>query len=145
MLATSCSVCGGEGANQYWSNTENGEDGSWYHLICLAKHRLGTEATTLRMPRSAARGYLAAMIDGEGHVRKDDGRTEIINNDLSVISACEQAARWLGIKTKVRVSCRKDGYMPTYAIALLGGAETRKKLLRLPIVCPYKRKHLGRK
>jgi hypothetical protein len=91
-----------------------------------------------------AEGYLAGMIDGEGHVRKDSGRCEISNNDIAIIAATKSAAEFLGFQASVRVASVKKGYAPTFSLTILGGAPARKKLLRLPIVSAGKRSALRR-
>lgn len=142
MIPTTCAICGGQGPAYYKSTVEDGSEGEWFHVTCIATGRPCEPQESLRMTRQVARGYLAAMIDGEGHVRKNDGRTEIINTDPVLISTSKAAAEILGIPCRVRLHGAKPGYVPSFALSLLGGLETRRKLLRLPIMSKVKRDNL---
>lgn len=144
MIPPTCTICGQHGPSYYKSTVDDGSEGQWFHVTCLALGRPSEPVESLRMTRSVARGYLAAMIDGEGHVRHDDGRTEIINTDPVLISTAKAAAEMLGIPCSVRVHGAKPGYVPSFALSLLGGLKTRQKLLRLPIMSAVKRNNLAK-
>lgn len=137
-----CSICGNQGAN-YFQGKEDEHIGTFAHIACLIAGSVGERTELKPWTRGKAQGYLAGMIDGEGHVRKDSGVCEIANNDISIIAATKEAAEFLGFQTSVRVAVNKQGYDPTFSLTLLGGKKTRRKLLRLPIVSHSKRQRLG--
>lgn len=144
MIPPSCAICGQHGPSYFQSTAEDGSAGEWFHITCLALGKPSEPTETLKFTRQTARGYLAAMIDGEGHVRKNSGHTEIINSDPRLISAAKAAAEALGIPCNVRLHGTRDGYLPTFAVSLLGGLATRRKLLKLPIMSQTKRENLAK-
>lgn len=83
-------------------------------------------------------GYLAAMIDGEGSVAiaRRDGRIKsryvcIVNTDESIIEACEEACRALGI-TFTR-SCRRERARPLFHVGIYGRANLERLLEVVPL------------
>jgi hypothetical protein len=141
MALPLCQICLAPGATQFIERAD-GAGIKAYHILCLANQNV-EEATRLNWTKPKAEGYLAGIIDGEGHVRRDSGRCEITNNDIGIIAATKTAAEFLDIPTSIRVTCQKKGYAPTFAVCFLGGRDTRKKLLKLPIVSETKRTNLA--
>lgn len=145
-LQTVCSLCGQIGATKFTSTQELSGEGVWNHVTCLVIQAASEAAQGLKWTKSGAKGYLAALIDGEGSVRKDCGRVEISNNDATVLGAAISAANYLGIETTLRVQNYGTvlGREPVFAVSLRGGKATRKKLLRMPIRSQKKRDLLGK-
>lgn len=141
MTVGTCSICSQPGAS-YFQPREDSHVGTFAHLACLMGQNATDNEPTWN--RNLARGYLAGMIDGEGHVRKDSGKCEVSNNDISIIAATKTAAEYLGFQTSVRVCNNKIGYAPTFSLSILGGKPARRKLLKLPIISRVKRDSLGR-
>lgn len=140
MPTPTCTECGQAGASKFIGDFTG--SGKFYHPQCLLDSILGSEETSFSWNKSSAKGYLAGMIDGEGHVRKDSGHTEVSNNDVAIIMATLSAARFLCIPSKARVCGSKKGYATTFAVSFTGGKETRKKLLELPISSRSKKARL---
>lgn len=130
-----CSVCGQDGATQYYSADKDADISAfaWFHVLCLAKNQVVQACEKLRWSKPSARGYLAGLIDGEGHIHRRTGHICIVNNDIHIIAAGKSAAEKLGIRTSITMGAQRPGYAPTYKLNLLGGRDTRKRLLRFPM------------
>lgn len=140
MTEFTCQICGGAGASKIVDYTSPPDgSGRIVHPLCLIQE-CGNSYEYLKIPftKSSARGYLAGIIDGEGHTRRDSGRTEICNNDIGIIARAKQAAEMLGITTSVRAYKTKPGYSTTFSLSLLGGKWTIHKLLSLPMASKLK-------
>lgn len=107
--------------------------------------------------RDAARWYLAALIDGEGHVgqRKHKGKKQgftrdvrVTNTDESIVSAAQDAMTMLGIQhhTYLRADRaeREDvfGSKPLYDVVVSHKNGLDIILAEVPLQCAYKREAL---
>ena len=130
-----CSVCGQEGATQFYCADKEADESqfAWFHVLCLAKEQVIGHCEKLKWNKASARGYLAGLIDGEGHVHRRTGHVCIVNNDIHIIAAGKSAAEKLGIQTSITMGANKPGYNPTYKLNLLGGRSLRRRLLRFPM------------
>ena len=105
--------------------------------------------TALFTSKDEARGYLAAMIDGEGHVafqkRTRAGRSSgynravsIFNTDYSLIEATVEACALLGIATRVRERTLPPPRKNVWVVSI-ATREALEALLDVPLRSPLKR------
>ena len=146
MSDMQCSICGSDGATLYYCSDKEADTSNfaWFHVLCLAKDQMIGHCEKLKMRKPVAKGYLAGLIDGEGHVHRRTGAVCIVNTDIGVLSAAKRAADCLGIPTSLTLGGQKPGYAPAFKLNLLGGKSTRQKLYRLPIASANKRDVLGK-
>lgn len=91
-----------------------------------------------------AAGYLAAMIDGEGHVQ--DGSTpkrrqiEIANTDPSIVEATQEACAMLGINLRTRWKRSKQPGRRPAAIMRIGAIDNLVRVDRLVPMCSLKKR-----
>jgi len=104
--------------------------------------------------RDLARGYLAAMIDGEGSVGNSLRRyskgyyrgVKIVNTDSNLIAATAKACDTLGITYTIRIveESRKAHWKPCHYLSIYGKANLERLLEEVPIQSKTKYDNLKR-
>lgn len=99
------------------------------------------------MTRGEAAAYLAAMIDGEGHISTDkEGRVKgigITNTDIDILDAIENSCSILNIKTTRSIkSFSPLQTKPGYVINIYGRENLERVAELVPIQSKVKKKKL---
>jgi hypothetical protein len=97
-----------------------------YLNLCYAIHMFSSE--------NEAKGYLAAIIDGEGHVsfRPTQGERRVIvtNTDLDILDAGIAACKKLGINARIKgprsATRQRPNCAPTYDLVISGQTALRQ-------------------